>query len=183
MSELEEESSPFLCLEVDGSETLNNLASKLDHLFPNRIIRFVINKEYSSIFYLGENKFYYKPKKRKKTHLECKVMTKEDPFDFFDIEHLAIFNDLNLKINNFKVTRDINVSGNYYPGLIFTDGVHYIIDQYLFSDTNDFYELFSKFFPNELIMDTTNKENTGLLIFKTKENILGVNKTNDSCDS
>ena len=181
MSELKEEENPFMCIEVDEGAKLNELSDKFDKLFPERIIRLIINKEYSSFFYLGNKKWAYKNKIKKLPKFECKIMTNELAKDFLEINQLLILESLNIDINNLKVVRDIKFSNTKHYGMIFTDGLHYLIDQYLFDDAKGFVSNFSKVLDFEIILDILNDKDSGMILIKANKNILGEKNDSYTC--
>ena len=74
------DNEPFLCIEVEENRSLDELKKKFDILFPNRTIRLIVNKEYTSYFYVGNEKKWYLKEKIKKLNLSFKVILEENIF-------------------------------------------------------------------------------------------------------
>jgi hypothetical protein len=70
MDERETENTPFMCIEVNSFNKINQLAKRFDELFPERIIRLIIDKKYSPFYYLGKGLWVIK-KMSKKFDFSC----------------------------------------------------------------------------------------------------------------
>lgn len=186
--EMFEDKDPFLCLEVDKNTPLHFLCKRFDALFPDRIIRLIIDKQYTPIFYLGKQMFLYKGSK---STYECKSPSPPPPmpdFQFkmmFDqpVEELLedqqkkYLDSIGLNLNKFKVMRDLHLYGEEYRGLAFSNGTIHVFDQYLFSDVEGFLKQFRDFLPFTTVFNGLNTGDTGYIVIETLENILG--ETND----
>lgn len=167
MSELEE---PFLCIEVDSKSTMQSLAQRFDSLFPNKIIRLIIDGEYSNVFYMG-NSSWKMIKSNKKYIMEFKIFTEDPVNDFFEDNQKELLCILGIDINNFKIMGDVQLFNHYYDGVIASDGNYIIIDQFLFSDANKFLKEFKNLFDHDIKIDLLNDEETGMIIIHSKNNI------------
>lgn len=180
MSEINEENSPFMCIEVDSSTGLSVLADRFDRMFPGRMIRLIIDKKYSPMFYLGNKHWGYKSKPKRNPMFECKIMKHEDPKDYLEFDQFSVIDAFGIDVNNLKVIRDIKFSNNKHYGMIFSDGFYYFIDQYLFENAHDFVKELSKLTETEIIFDGTNEDDSGVMLIKTTTNILGDNKNDNN---
>lgn len=173
MSEINESNDlPFICIEVDGFNNPNKLAQRFDEFFPGRIIRLVINKQYSSIFYLGNNVWVSKKKYDNVPHISFKIEFEDCVDDFFDEKHLQILMFLDVSYKNLKVVRNLKIGDVSFPGLFFSDGNHHIFDEFMILDLETISNLFQKNLNAKTMIDLSN-EMDGLLILTTEQNIFG----------
>lgn len=178
------ESPPFICIEVSEASNLVNLSKRFDELFPNDIIRLVINKEYSPYFYLGNGKWHYKPKykrKNQKATFKMKLFVEDSIYNFFLEDQIILFDWLNIPINEMLFATDIETPTQKISGILFTNGEYFIIDQYMCADVQTLVEFLIPLLRCEVIIDLLNDNQNGIIILKAKENILGDN--NDKSNS
>ena len=175
MSEQDESKEPFMCVNVDDNERLelDSLSKKFDALFPDRIIRLIINGTYSPYFYIGKSKWVYKVSQDKKYDFTCKVSVNEPIFNFLKNDQLALLDYLKIDLNNLKVIRDIFISDKQIPGILFSTGIYHLIDQSVLDYSDCVFDLFKDYFNAEVEMDLLNSNNNGMILFKTKNNIFG----------
>jgi len=170
---------PFLCLEADGSSTIDSLSKRFDELFPGKIIRLIIKGDYSPFFYLGDNMWTFKPKYQvnKKTNVafEMKVYDDDNILNFLEDQQIDLLENLGLNLENFKFITNIQLLGESKPGIMFSDGKHLILDRNLFGDTDELVSFFVNSFETRIISDTTDEKGIGLIVLDIN-NIFGVIK-------
>jgi hypothetical protein len=166
-------SEPFLCLEVNSLSGLNDLAKKFDILFPNRIIRLMHEGKYTPYFYLGYNKWLYKAADHSNMNFSCRVMLDENIFDFLSDDQIVFLNYLDIPFDELKIVRHTILEGKKYEGMFFSDGKKHIFDQYLMLDVKEFIDNIMHYFDANIVIDTLNENENGIIIIETKQNILG----------
>lgn len=166
---------PFVCVEVEKDFSMAILTKRFEELFPNQIIRLVIDKKYSPFFYLGNKLWIYKQSK-KQNLFKFKIFTNEKVEDFLMPEQLELIEFLGTKTKNIKIIYDVSISEYEIPGLFFTDGTFFFIDQYVSDQTQIMAEFLKHEFGAEIIIDATNQNNNGFIAMKLTNNILGENK-------
>ena len=57
--------------------------------------------------------------------------------------------------------------------MFFSDGKMHIFDQYLMLDVKEFIDNIMHYFDANIVIDTLNENETGVIVIKTKQNILG----------
>ena len=174
MPETFDEKEPFVCIEVDEKTPIQQLCKRFDDLFPNRVVRLIVNKQYTPWFYVGKGLWIYK---KQKTRIDFKfnIILFENPEFYLTDIQIDLLESINLPVINFKVAGSTVLFDKNYDGIFFTTGNIHVIDQMLIDNSRDFLNGFNEFIEYETILDLTNDENTGLFIFKTKENFLGEN--------
>jgi hypothetical protein len=164
---------PFLCLEVNSLSGFNNLAKKFDILFPNRLIRLVHDGKYTPYFYIGKNKWLFKAADQKDINFSCQIMLDEETLDFLSDDQIMFFEFLNIPLHEMNVIRNAVLKNKKYEGMFFSDGRIHIFDQYLMLDVKEFIENIMCYFESDVVIDTLNEDETGVIVIKTKQNILG----------
>ena len=168
---------PFICVEVDEKSKLNYLANQFNTFFPNRIVRLKINNEYSPFFYLGNNKWQYKRKPKKKSKIfSVKTYLNENVFDFIEENQLALFQMIEVDPLNLKLVSDTILCDKEIDGIFFTDGTYIIIDQCLINESETLKKFFIEKFNCEIVLDLSNIDDTGMMIVKTDIDIFGLKK-------
>lgn len=168
---MDEENKPFLCIEVNENDNLDELADKFNQLFPDKTIRLIINKQYTPYFYHQQKWLYKQPSK--KLNFEMKLMLDENVLDFIEDDLLMIIKSLNINVEELKIIRDPIICKEHCIGMFFTNGLYHIVDQFLMTNCESFIENLKKFTEVETVLDVSNNENTGVYIIKTNKNILG----------
>jgi hypothetical protein len=172
MSEAFKEKDPFVCVEVDAETPIQNLCKRFDDLFPDRVVRLIVNKKYTPWFYVGKGLWIFK-KPKEKIDFKFNVLLFENSEFYLTDTQIDLLNSIDINENELKVAGNVILFGIIYDGLLFTTGNIHVIDQMLFKNSKEFIDEFSKFMEYEIILNLTNDENTGMLIFKTKENFIG----------
>lgn len=168
---------PFLCVDVSKSFDMPSLAHRFDDLFPERIIRLIVEGKYSPYFYHGIQKrwVFQKPQKTA-LKLNCKVYFDESIYNFITKEHILLFELLKIPLDDFKIVGDINLFSREYPGMFFSNGDYHFFDQFLMLEAKEFVGFISDYFPCKIIVNTTNSEDDGIIVIKSPIKELGVKK-------
>lgn len=165
----------LVALEVDERNTMRDLAKRFDELFPNTIIRLIINGEYSPMFYLGEGKWAFKPKSKpkKKTYFKCKLYCEDRVDEYMDFALDFLLDKLKISTKYLRLIGDVEVFQQEYNGLIITDGRNIIIDQELVESSAILAGALKELFQCETIYDSSNVKENGIIVLYSPMNILG----------
>ncbi len=169
---MEETNEPFVCIEVSEKSSLEYLAKQFDALFPGRIIRLIIDGEYSSTFYVGAGVWVNKATGRINQYT-FKVHHDTDALEYLDNDQIQLIECMGISLKPFRLINDIYIEGEEYHGIFFSDGTYVIVDQYLIENGKKIADFLRKQFVGEIIIDLTNDEETGLIILKTNKKIFG----------
>jgi hypothetical protein len=170
------DNAPFVCIEVDENSTMEYLEKSFDELFPNRTIRLIINGNYSPYFYMGKGLWVYKNTGTKKQNFSFKVLLEENIFNYINDDEIDFFDYVGIDIEDFEVIGDLvfddnSLESNY---TFLSNGCVHVFQQYNMN-VDYIYELFSKFLDCEIVFNSLNVLNNGMLIVQTETDILGDN--------
>lgn len=107
---------------------------------------------------------------------------KEDSMESFFLEdQMILFEWLNLPIKEMLFATDIELPDKKVPGILFTNGEYFIIDQFMCADTQSLIDFLIPLLKCEVVIDLLNENQNGMIILKAKEKIIG--DTNDKSNS
>jgi hypothetical protein len=167
---------PFMCLEVSRLEDFEDLSRKFDILFPNRIIRLVHDGNYTPYFYLGEDRWEFKPPLSSTVDLSFRILTDNNIFDLFSVDEI---NDLSLLVGFdgsllcCKVITHAILNNKEYEGAFLSNGTLHFLSQRIFPGVESFIEDFIHFLDAKIALNLLNE--CGIVALETKQNILGKN--------
>lgn len=167
-----DERTPFVCLEVDENTEVFSLQNKLNELFPGRIVRLIINKEYSPFFYLGNGRWSYK-QKTVRGDFSAQISLEEDALDYIGEEVRETLSFLEVNVESLKVINNLALFHTNIPGVFFANDKHIVIDQYLLAEPRILSIFLTVTLNCKIILDAFNGENNGIMILVTTENIFG----------
>lgn len=176
MSELDlEKNEPFICVEITNKNiNFEFLRSRLDKLFPDRIVRLIIDKKYSSFFYLGNGIWTYKKFPQKNTfNFEFEIDLDESAQELLNEELGVVYEELQIPIQSLKVIRNTKIFAKEHFGCFFSNGYIHIFDQFIIDDVYNIRKFFVEFLLGNILFDNSNDEESGVVIIKTNENIIG----------
>jgi hypothetical protein len=176
MDERETENTPFMCIEVNSFNKINQLAKRFDELFPERIIRLIIGEKYSPFYYLSKGLWVIK-KMSKEFDFSCQLENEFTAEDFINEEYNAIFDYFNLNMVQFSAATHLEFTNIKFEGVFLTNGEIHIFDQYIIENVQEIIELFVNNFEGEVLIDITNDAETGIAIIQTKYNIFWLNES------
>jgi hypothetical protein len=172
----ENKSKPFVCLDVNEKSTLLSVTKRIEELFPNTIVRLKIQGNYSPFFYLGKNKWAYKPKLKKPVkRFTVKVFLNDKPENFLEKDQILMLQHLNVNFERLKVLGDVYLLDKELSGLFFTDDEHIVIDQSIIDDAKALSYFFVEDFDCKIVLDLLNELNNGIIVLKTTKQIFGIN--------
>ncbi len=172
----ENKSKPFLCLDVSDQSTLCSITNRIDELFPNTLVRLKINGSFSPFFYAGKGRWLYKPKPKKilsNKSFNFKIFLDDSAIDFLEKDQILMLEHLGLNVNNLKSVGEISIAGKDFPGLFFTDGNNVVVDQSLVDSSNLLVGLIALQLESKIVLDLSNKSNSGIIVLKTQKRIFG----------
>lgn len=171
----ENKSKPFVCLDVDEKNTLLSVTKRIEELFPDTIVRLKINGNYSSFFYLGKNKWMYKPKVKKPTaKFRLKIYVKDSACDFFEKDQIVMLQHLGIDVDKLKLAGDIYLIDKDLPGMFFTDNENIIIDQTLIQDAKSLSSFLVEQLDCKIVLDLFNDSKNGMMVLKTNQELFGI---------
>lgn len=163
----------LIALEVDEKNTIYELSKRLDDLFPDTIVRLIINGEYSPMFYLGNGKWAFKPKPKKKTYFKCKLYYQDCVEEYVDYALQFLLDKLNISAKYLKLIGDVEVFHQEYNGIVITDGRNIIVDQELVENSSVLAGALKELFQCETVYDSSNVKENGIIVLYSPVNILG----------
>lgn len=168
-----DEELPFLCVEVTKDTPMGSLAKRFNELFPGKMVRLIVDGEYSQWFYKPNGTWVFQKKTTQKHDFTFKVLFDECSMDYLEDAQICLMESLQLDVLDFRVINDVELFGEKYDGTFYTNGQTHLIDQINFSQSNTFLDKFQHFLDFEIVIDLNNNENTGMCIFRTKIDWLG----------
>lgn len=168
----------YTCLDVDKSTPIQQLAKRLDDLFPGTIVRLKIDGKYSPFFYMGNNLWRMMPKIKQKHKIvvfEAKVYPINDIYDFLSEYQVLILAFFGVEIKNLKLIKDVVSLDQSFHGEFFADGKYILIFQEYVENVSQLCSVLQDVYGCEMLIDKSNVENNGYVMLKATFDILGEN--------